>query len=170
MPYKQGVIGSSPVLSTSVGHFDQHVLWGIISMVDGLLCKQEVAGSSPVCSTNVSAALRWLTATGFFHGNPPEGYKPLASPTPARCPPRGFESREFLTVLRGAIPCGYGGMADAADLKSATGSCVWVRVPLSAPFCGVMAERLKALVLKTSDTERYRGFESLSLRCSVPLL
>ncbi len=27
-----------------------------------------------------------------------------------------------------------------------------------------MAERLKALVLKTSDTERYRGFESLSLR------
>ena len=29
---------------------------------------------------------------------------------------------------------------------------------------GAMAERLKALVLKTSDTERYRGFESLSLR------
>ena len=29
---------------------------------------------------------------------------------------------------------------------------------------GEMAERLKALVLKTSDTERYRGFESLSLR------
>ena len=27
-----------------------------------------------------------------------------------------------------------------------------------------MAERLMALVLKTSDTERYRGFESLSLR------
>ncbi len=27
-----------------------------------------------------------------------------------------------------------------------------------------MAERFKALVLKTSDTERYRGFESLSLR------
>ena len=29
---------------------------------------------------------------------------------------------------------------------------------------GAMAEWLKALVLKTSDTERYRGFESLSLR------
>ena len=29
---------------------------------------------------------------------------------------------------------------------------------------GEMAERLMALVLKTSDTERYRGFESLSLR------
>ena len=29
---------------------------------------------------------------------------------------------------------------------------------------GAMAERLMALVLKTSDTERYRGFESLSLR------
>ena len=29
---------------------------------------------------------------------------------------------------------------------------------------GEMAERLRALVLKTSDTERYRGFESLSLR------
>ena len=29
---------------------------------------------------------------------------------------------------------------------------------------GEMAERFKALVLKTSDTERYRGFESLSLR------
>ena len=27
-----------------------------------------------------------------------------------------------------------------------------------------MAEWFKALVLKTSDTERYRGFESLSLR------
>ena len=27
-----------------------------------------------------------------------------------------------------------------------------------------MAERLKALVLKTSDVERHRGFESLSLR------
>ncbi len=27
-----------------------------------------------------------------------------------------------------------------------------------------MAERFMALVLKTSDTERYRGFESLSLR------
>ena len=27
-----------------------------------------------------------------------------------------------------------------------------------------MAERLMALVLKTSDTEGYRGFESLSLR------
>ena len=27
-----------------------------------------------------------------------------------------------------------------------------------------MAERLKALVLKTSDAERHRGFESLSLR------
>ena len=32
---------------------------------------------------------------------------------------------------------------------------------------GAMAERLKALVLKTSDTERYRGFESLSLRQSA---
>ena len=29
---------------------------------------------------------------------------------------------------------------------------------------GEMAERLKALVLKTSDVERHRGFESLSLR------
>ncbi len=29
---------------------------------------------------------------------------------------------------------------------------------------GEMAERLKALVLKTSDAERHRGFESLSLR------
>ena len=27
-----------------------------------------------------------------------------------------------------------------------------------------MAEWFKALVLKTSDTEKYRGFESLSLR------
>ena len=27
-----------------------------------------------------------------------------------------------------------------------------------------MAERLMALVLKTSDVERHRGFESLSLR------
>ena len=27
-----------------------------------------------------------------------------------------------------------------------------------------MAERFKALVLKTSDAERHRGFESLSLR------
>ena len=27
-----------------------------------------------------------------------------------------------------------------------------------------MAERFKALVLKTSDVERHRGFESLSLR------
>ena len=40
-------------------------------------------------------------------------------------------------------------------------------------FCGIlselviqgeMAERLMALVLKTSDAERHRGFESLSLR------
>ena len=30
--------------------------------------------------------------------------------------------------------------------------------------CGEMAERLMALVLKTSDAERHRGFESLSLR------
>ena len=29
---------------------------------------------------------------------------------------------------------------------------------------GEMAERLMALVLKTSDAERHRGFESLSLR------
>ena len=29
---------------------------------------------------------------------------------------------------------------------------------------GEMAEWLKALVLKTSDVERHRGFESLSLR------
>ena len=29
---------------------------------------------------------------------------------------------------------------------------------------GEMAEGLKALVLKTSDVERHRGFESLSLR------
>ena len=29
---------------------------------------------------------------------------------------------------------------------------------------GEMAEWFMALVLKTSDTERYRGFESLSLR------
>ena len=29
---------------------------------------------------------------------------------------------------------------------------------------GEMAERFKALVLKTSDVERHRGFESLSLR------
>ena len=29
---------------------------------------------------------------------------------------------------------------------------------------GEMAERLMALVLKTSDVERHRGFESLSLR------
>ena len=29
---------------------------------------------------------------------------------------------------------------------------------------GGMAEWLKALVLKTSDVERHRGFESLSLR------
>ena len=31
-------------------------------------------------------------------------------------------------------------------------------------FDGEMAERLMALVLKTSDAERHRGFESLSLR------
>lgn len=31
-------------------------------------------------------------------------------------------------------------------------------------FFGEMAERLMALVLKTSDAERHRGFESLSLR------
>ena len=30
-----------------------------------------------------------------------------------------------------------------------------------------MAEWLKALVLKTSDVERHRGFESLSLRYSI---
>ena len=30
-----------------------------------------------------------------------------------------------------------------------------------------MAERLMALVLKTSDAERHRGFESLSLRQSI---
>ena len=30
-----------------------------------------------------------------------------------------------------------------------------------------MAEWFMALVLKTSDTERYRGFESLSLRYSI---
>ena len=29
---------------------------------------------------------------------------------------------------------------------------------------GEMSERFKELVLKTSDTERYQGFESLSLR------
>ncbi len=28
--------------------------------------------------------------------------------------------------------CGHGGMADAADSKSATGDCVWVQVPLPA--------------------------------------
>ncbi len=33
---------------------------------------------------------------------------------------------------------------------------------------GEMAERLKALVLKTSDVERHRGFESLSLRQLLP--
>ena len=33
-------------------------------------------------------------------------------------------------------------------------------------FNGEMAERLMALVLKTSDAERHRGFESLSLRQS----
>ena len=108
-------------------------------------------------------------ATGIFMVVPQEGYKPSASPTPARCSPRGLECGEFWTVLRRAIPCGYGGTVDAADLKSATGDCVWVRIPLSAPFYGVMAEWLKALVLKTSDTERYRGFESLLLRCSFPL-
>ena len=32
------------------------------------------------------------------------------------------------------------------------------------PIRGEMAERLMALVLKTSDAERHRGFESLSLR------
>jgi hypothetical protein len=31
-------------------------------------------------------------------------------------------------------------------------------------YLGEMAEWLKALVLKTSDVERHRGFESLSLR------
>ena len=35
---------------------------------------------------------------------------------------------------------------------------------LSAAAHGGMAERLMALVLKTSDAERHRGFESLSLR------
>ena len=35
---------------------------------------------------------------------------------------------------------------------------------LSAAVRGGMAERLMALVLKTSDAERHRGFESLSLR------
>ena len=35
-------------------------------------------------------------------------------------------------------------------------------------LCGEMAERLKALVLKTSDIARYRGFESLSLRQLFP--
>ena len=40
---------------------------------------------------------------------------------------------------------------------------------------GEMAERFKALVLKTSDIARYRGFESLSLRqfsskSGVPLI
>ena len=30
-----------------------------------------------------------------------------------------------------------------------------------------MAEWLKALVLKTSDVERHRGFESLSLRSGI---
>ena len=47
-------------------------------------------------------------------------------------------------------------------------------LPLTVPPCraiiaklviqGEMAERLMALVLKTSDAERHRGFESLSLR------
>ncbi len=32
---------------------------------------------------------------------------------------------------------------------------------------GEMAERFKALVLKTSDVERHRGFESLSLRQTI---
>ena len=35
---------------------------------------------------------------------------------------------------------------------------------LSEAVRGGMAERLMALVLKTSDAERHRGFESLSLR------
>ena len=35
---------------------------------------------------------------------------------------------------------------------------------LSAAVYGGMAEWLMALVLKTSDAERHRGFESLSLR------
>ena len=35
---------------------------------------------------------------------------------------------------------------------------------LSAAARGGMAEWLMALVLKTSDAERHRGFESLSLR------
>ena len=35
---------------------------------------------------------------------------------------------------------------------------------LSGHSIGEMAERLMALVLKTSDAERHRGFESLSLR------
>ena len=35
---------------------------------------------------------------------------------------------------------------------------------------GEMAEWFMALVLKTSDTERYRGFESLSLRHNICFL
>ena len=39
---------------------------------------------------------------------------------------------------------------------------------LSTAARGGMAEWLMALVLKTSDAERHRGFESLSLRQHLP--
>ena len=111
-----------------------------------------------------------LVLQGSSWLGPPEGYKPSTSPSLGSLPSSRFwVVVKLLTVLRKAISCGYGGTVDAADLKSATGDCVWVRIPLSAPFDGVMTERLKVLVLKTSDTERYRGFESLSLRCRFPL-
>ena len=48
---------------------------------------------------------------------------------------------------------------DKRDISCYNGSCGFIR--------GEMAERFKALVLKTSDVERHRGFESLSLRQTI---
>ena len=49
LPYKQGVIGSSPIAPTIPAEHRQYA--GIAQLVEQLICNQQVGGSSPSASS-----------------------------------------------------------------------------------------------------------------------
>ena len=59
LPYKQGVIGSSPI-SPTIYFFI--IIAGIAQLVEQLTCNQQVVGSSPISGTTYGGIAKWSNA------------------------------------------------------------------------------------------------------------